>query len=585
MEDCDLSQLDDLTEESILQAVKRRYEQDKIYTNVGDILIAVNPYKDLPLYDKKNHEEYGWRDFKANLPPHVFQVAARAYSRMRQNQTNQIILVCGESGSGKTESTKYMVQHFMHMCPEESGDLHDRIIKVNPLLESFGNAKTIMNDNSSRFAKFLELSFRGDGQVIGAMIKDYMLEKCRVVGRSQDCGEGNFHIFYGMLAGMSQEEKQALYLRKPESYNILLGSIDNLRLTQHYAKQYKENMETLRQIGMTEADRKVMTCMLAAILHLSQVEFQETDKNSGELKIVDTELVEHAAELLDVDCEALGHALISSTTIMAGEEIKVFKSLDQARDGRDALAKHMYERLFGWIVKKINNNLHPRKKEARKETTEIGVLDIAGFEKLKTNSFEQMCINVVNERLQNFMNKVVIIQEKQIYDSEGIPQDKVEFKDNLDVIQLFELSTIGIWPCLDEESKFAQGTDLKFVERLKKTFNKSHALHNLLTFPRGERAEFGVKHFAGVVWYNCNNILEKNRDSLNKDLEKVMKQSTDDCIADLFTIKKGDTGTISNTMANIRMSRKVPGLGASIRPKTDRGRMLAADLGSTLKDK
>ncbi|XP_061186519.1 uncharacterized protein LOC133194603 [Saccostrea echinata] len=218
MEDCDLSQLDDLTEESILQAVKNRYEKDQIYTNVGDILIAVNPYKELPLYDKKNHEEYGWWDFKAGLPPHVFQVAARAYSRMRQNQSNQIILVCGESGSGKTESTKYMVQHFMHMCPEESGDLHDRIIKVNPLLESFGNAKTIMNDNSSRFAKFLELSFRGDGQVIGAMIKDYMLEKCRVVGRNQDCGEGNFHIFYGMLAGMPQEEKQALFLQKPETY-------------------------------------------------------------------------------------------------------------------------------------------------------------------------------------------------------------------------------------------------------------------------------------------------------------------------------------------------------------------------------
>ncbi|XP_048727151.2 uncharacterized protein LOC125645600 isoform X7 [Ostrea edulis] len=590
MENFDLSQLDDLTEESILQAVKSRYNRDTIYTNVGDILIAVNPYKKLPLYDRKNHEDYGWKDFKTNMAPHVFQVAARAYSRMRQNQSNQIILVCGESGSGKTESTKYMVEHFMHMCPEDSGDLHDRIIKVNPLLESFGNAKTIMNDNSSRFAKFLELSFRGDGQVIGAMIRDYMLEKCRVVGRNQDCREGNFHVFYGMFAGMSQEEKQNLYLQKAETYGILLGSIENLKLTQQYAKQYRENMETLQQIGMTDADKKVMHCMLAAILHLSQIEFQETNKTSGELKIVDTELVEQAASLLEVDYESLGHALISSTTLMAGhgiqgDEIKVFKSMDQARNGRDALAKHMYERLFGWIVKKINNNLHPRRKSSQANSAEIGILDIAGFEKLQTNSFEQMCINVVNERLQNFMNKIVVIQEKAIYESEEVPYDNVVFKDNMDVIQLFEVSQIGIWPCLDEESKFAQGTDLKFVERLKKNFKKEHALHSLLTFPRGDRAEFGVKHFAGVVWYNCVNILEKNRDSLNSDLEKVMKNSNDDCIADLFSVKKGVTGTISDTMHNIRMSRKVPSLGGSRRPKTEKGRQLGMELGSTLKEK
>ncbi|XP_065940998.1 chitin synthase chs-2 isoform X2 [Magallana gigas] len=581
----DLSQLDKLTEESILEAVKNRYQEDKIYTNVGDILIAVNPFKELQIYDKKNHEKYGWKDFRTDLPPHVFHVAARAYGRMRQKQSNQIILVCGESGAGKTESAKYMVQHFMQMCPEDSGDLHDRIIRVNPLLESFGNAKTVMNDNSSRFAKFLELSFRNDGQVTGASIRDYMLEKCRVVGRNEDCGEGNFHIFYGMFAGLSQQEKQDLFLLKPESYGILKGSIERLKMTKHYENQYKENMETLKKIGMTEADKKVMHCMLAAILHLSQIEFRETEYTSGQLDIADTELVDQAATLLEVSSEALGVALISSTTIMAGEEIIVYKSLDQAKDGRDALAKHMYERLFGWIVKKINTNLHPHKSRSQTKVAEIGILDIAGFENLQTNSFEQMCINMVNERLQYFMNNVVLIQEKKIYESEEIPFENVDFKDNMNIIQMFEISKIGIWPSLDEESKFQQGTDSKFVERLKKNFPKGHAYSPLLTFARGDRIGFGVKHFAGAVWYNCEKFLEKNRDTLNKDIEDVMKSSKDDCIADLFSVRKGDTGTISNTQYNIRASRKVPGLGVSIRAKTDQGGLQGVDLGRTLKEK
>uniref|UniRef100_A0A8W8N3N0 Myosin motor domain-containing protein n=1 Tax=Magallana gigas TaxID=29159 RepID=A0A8W8N3N0_MAGGI len=582
----DLSQLDKLTEESILEAVKNRYQEDKIYSSVGeDILLAVNPYKELPIYDKENHEKFLSENFKPNLPPHVFRMAAQAYLRMRQKQSNQIILVCGESGAGKTESAKYMVQHFMEMCPDDSGDLHERIIRVNPLLESFGNAKTVMNDNSSRFAKFLELSFGHDGQVIGASIRDYMLEKCRVVGRNEDCGEGNFHIFYGMFAGLSQQEKQDLFLLKLEKYSILKGSIKSLKMTNHYVNQYRDNMETLKKIGMTEADKKVMHCMLAAILHLSQIEFDETDKASGQLDIVDTELVEQAASLLEVSSEAIGHALISSTTIMAGDKIKVYKSLDQATDGRDALAKHMYERLFGWIVKKINKNLHPNHSSKRTKVAEIGILDIAGFENLQTNSFEQMCINMVNERLQYFMNNVVLIQEKKIYESEEIPFENVEFKDNMNIIQMFEISKIGIWPSLDEESKFRQGTDSKFVERLKKNFPKGHAYNPLLTFARGDRIGFGVKHFAGAVWYNCENFLEKNRDTLNKDIEDVMKSSKDDCIADLFSVRKGDTGTISSTLYDIRASRKVPGLGGSIRAKTDQGGLQGMDLGRTLKEK
>ncbi|KAK3106529.1 hypothetical protein FSP39_022019, partial [Pinctada imbricata] len=475
--------------------------------NCGNILLALNPCKPIPIYDDKQHEFYDWRTFQTDPPAHVFNMGARVYRAMRESESNQVVLVCGESGAGKTETAKHLVKHFMCMCPDETGDLHQRIVEINPLLEAFGNAKTIMNDNSSRFAKYLELSFRSDGQVLGAIVRDYMLEKSRVVLQGKN--EGNFHIFYSLFAGAPKSKLSELGLQKPETYRVLQSCGELLRDTAHYKEMYDHQMAVLHKIGLTQDEIDIVHCLLGAVLNITQIEFQEMDRSSGELNIRDMEL------------------------LRVGETITSFKSLAQAEDGRDALAKTIYERTFGFIVRKINENLNPSKSRMLK-AADIGILDIAGFEKLQMNSFEQMSINPRN----------------------------------------------GIFASLDEISKLQQGNDMMFVQKVMNNV-RDKPLKHYLTFPKGERAEFCVKHFAGQVWYNCNGILEKNRDSLNQDLMSCLKASKDPFIEDLFTVKKGPTGTISATNFNIRKSKRA---GGDIQRKRD-NLLQQANLGKTLTDK
>ncbi|XP_062581108.1 unconventional myosin-X-like [Saccostrea cucullata] len=413
--DCpdDLSQLADLSEDNITKVVKIRYKEDKIYTNVGEILLAVNPCKELTIYTENTKKQYDWGNFDAKLPPHVFDIATRAYRRMRQADGNQIILVCGESGAGKTESAKYMVEHLMHMVGHGTKDLNERIVKINTLLETFGNARTKMNHNSSRFAKFLQLSFGEDGRVIGAIVRDYMLEKCRVVARTPNCQEGNFHIFYALFAGLSEKEKRDLYLQKQETYEILQGSAENLRSEkkEEYRSRYESVRRILTQTGMKEDEQRIMKKMLAAILHLSEIKF---DGVEGRVEIKYEETLEQAADLLGVQTTDLKKGLLQKSEKAGSKNTQT-----AAEVNRDALVKHTYDRLFGWVVKKINDNLHPNRKR-NNGMKDIGILDIPGFEKLQDNKFEQLCINFVNEQLQVSMNRILIEEEQRIYHSEGI---------------------------------------------------------------------------------------------------------------------------------------------------------------------
>ncbi|XP_063420547.1 unconventional myosin-Ia-like [Mytilus trossulus] len=247
----DLSCLEKFDADSVLEVLRSRYANDEIYTNCGEILLAVNPYKTLTIFDNENHEKYDWKTFEANMPPHIYNVAARAYQRIREAKTDQVILVSGESGAGKTESTKLMVKHLVYMSPNGDDDLHNKIVQVNPLLEAFGNAQTIINDNSSRFAKFLELSFDENGQVIGAAIRDYMLEKARVVTCNKR--ERNFHIFYSLFAGASKQQLSDLNLSESTNYRIM--KCECLKLLEEktrYREIYTQQMDALKKIGFDE---------------------------------------------------------------------------------------------------------------------------------------------------------------------------------------------------------------------------------------------------------------------------------------------------------------------------------------------
>ncbi|CAC5381736.1 CHS1 [Mytilus coruscus] len=567
----DLSCLEKFDDDSVLEVLRSRYANDDIYTNCGEILLAVNPYKTLTIFDVENHEKYDWKRFEANMPPHIFNVAARTYQRIQEAKTNQVILVSGESGAGKTESTKLMVKHLVYMSPNGSDDLHNKIVQVNPLLEAFGNAHTIINDNSSRFAKLLELSFDERGQVIGAAIRDYMLEKARVVTCNKD--ERNFHIFYSLFAGASKQQLTDLNLSESKDYRIIkCGCLQLSEEKTKYRAIYTQQMDALKRIGFDEDDMNILQCMLGAIIHLTEVRFKEADKVNEPLEIVNPDQVELAAQLLNVDPLELCLSLIKTKTDYEGEQLYYLKNLEQARDSCDALAKAIYERMFGWVIRRINEDLNPTK-QRKKVAASIGILDIAGFENLQVNSFGQLCINFVNERLQNFMNDHVFRNERRLYRDEGIPWEDIDFKNNEDIIDTFLKKQIGLLNLLDEETQFKQGSDAGFVQKV----TTNHAKSEIIAKTRNDDPVFAVCHFAGKVWYNCHGFLDKNRDTLNDDLFDCMKASTNDFISDLFTIKKGPTGTISETQFHLRQSKKV-----QREHRSNYARQLSTELGKSL---
>ncbi|KAL5009496.1 hypothetical protein ScPMuIL_011801 [Solemya velum] len=574
----DLSQLDRLDEQAILQQLKARYEADQIYTKCGDILIAINPCKELPIFSEKEHEEHDWKNYSPDGVPHVFHIAGRAYQQMREMHANQVILVSGESGSGKTESTKLMVKHFVHMCHGGSKEFHDKIVKINPLLEAFGNAKTVMNHNSSRFAKYLELSFREDGHMTGAVVRDYMIEKSRVVLQNES--EGNFHIFYSLFAGAPPERMRELNLKSAANYKIMqsCSSLLSKEQTRMYKKMYEEQMDVLESLDMEIEELDNIHFILAAIIHLTEVTFIDSQGTEGGVDIVNSQPdgpLGIAADLLDLQLESLGHALISMTTDFAGTVVRRFKSMEQAEDGRDAMAKALYERLFGWLVRQINQDIHPQKKRGESAAS-IGILDIAGFEKMKTNSFEQLCINMVNERLQNFMNDCLFKIELAIYKDEGIAMDNITFENNDPTIELF---------MKPKSSTLRPGS-----ECTKRIFRQTRSAFARVELPSDipcSVAKYGVFRRRHWIWYDADQFLEKNRDMLSKELVNCLKGSTNELISDLFTIKKGPTGTISATQYNWRASRKGP-VPVLPHPKgrlTSKLAQLACDLRGTLVNK
>lgn len=522
----DMAELGHLSEASVLYNMTKRYEVDLFHTYSGLFLVIVNPYKRIPIYTDEMISIYTGRR-RDQVAPHVFALADTAYRAMLQDRQDQSMLITGESGAGKTENTKKVIQYLATIAGRaaDGGTLEQQLLEFNPVLEAFGNAKTIKNNNSSRFGKFIELQFNAGGQIAGASTLIYLLEKSRVVFQAKT--ERNFHIFYQLIAGATPEEKQKLHLTRCEDFNFLNQSgCTTVKYTDD-AKEFEHSVRAFDILNVSEEERWGIWEVVSAILHLGNLPFAEDGKETASLKN-DTSLGV-AAELLGCDAGQLKEGLLRPKMDVGGRGEVVLKSMNLAKviASRDALVKALYGRLFIWIVNKINQVLsHPEKKQMF-----IGVLDISGFEIFPINSLEQLCINYTNEKLQQFFNHHMFTLEQKEYESEGIEWNFIDFgMDSQDTIDLIEKKDNGILPILDDQTNFPDATDTTFARRLHRT----NGAHRSFRKPRFEADTFTIIHYAAPVEYEVKDWLEKNRDPLEEDLEKALKSSKHQLVQELF---------------------------------------------------
>ncbi|XP_023640678.1 myosin-10 isoform X4 [Capsella rubella] len=524
----DMTKLAYLHEPGLLLNLKSRYNANEIYTYTGNILIAVNPFKRLPhLYGNEIMEQYKGTDF-GELSPHPFAVADSAYRKMINEGVSQAILVSGESGAGKTESTKMLMQYLAYMggkAESEGQSVEQQVLESNPVLEAFGNAKTVRNNNSSRFGKFVEIQFNHMGRISGAAIRTYLLERSRVCQVSDP--ERNYHCFYMLCAAPEQETKR-YKLGEPNTFHYLnqsncyaLDALDD-------SKEYLATRKAMDVVGISPEEQDAIFRIVAAILHLGNIEFAKgEDSDAAEPKDDKSRFhLNVAAELFMCDEKALENSLCQRVMVTRGESIT--KPLDpgSAALSRDALAKIVYSKLFDWLVTKINNSIgqDPSSKYI------IGVLDIYGFESFKTNSFEQFCINLTNEKLQQHFNQHVFKMEQEEYTKEEIDWSYIEFIDNQDVLDLIEKKPGGIIALLDEACMFPRSTHDTLAQKLYQTFNN----HKRFTKPKLARTDFTICHYAGDVTYQTELFLDKNKDYVVGEHQSLMNSSDCSFVSSLF---------------------------------------------------
>eukprot|EP00054_Salpingoeca_dolichothecata_P027671 m.204047 g.204047 ORF g.204047 m.204047 type:complete len:1201 (+) comp26016_c2_seq1:100-3702(+) len=519
-EDQDLATLAFLTEESLNDALRKRYSRQNVYTYMGDILIAINPYEKLPIYDDATAMKYK-QALKAQNAPHIFAVADAAFTSAVQSSQNQVVVISGESGAGKTESTKFVISHLLRLCRGVEGSLQYKILQINPLLEAFGNAQTVMNHNSSRFGKFIELLFNEDGLVGGALLSDYLLERSRVV--FQDSMERNFHIFYYLLQGIPPHLASSYRLGTHKNFRYLCAT-DN-PLSQAEAQDRWQGVEKcLSVLGITDSVREYIIGLLCGILHVGNINFKENEQTEAAL-VEDESQLAFAASILLVDDQSLTAALLTSKSYVRGETIIKRFNGRQSTDCRDALAKALYGRFFSWLVQQINGLLMP---DAHADARlSIGLLDIFGFENFQKNSFEQFCINLANEQLQFFFNEHIFRMELDEYSKEGISSSSITFVDNKPLLDLFLSKPIGLLSLLDEESKLQSSTDSTLQKKLDTHLSSRQHFSS-------HASGFTVRHFAGMVQYNVKGMISKNRDRLPDLVEEVMQESKSELVALLF---------------------------------------------------
>ncbi|XP_062830567.1 unconventional myosin-VIIa isoform X5 [Anolis carolinensis] len=525
----DMIRLGDLNEAGILRNLLIRYREHLIYTYTGSILVAVNPYQLLPIYSPEQIRLYTNKKI-GEMPPHIFAIADNCYFNMQRNNRDQCCIISGESGAGKTESTKLILQFLAAISGQHSW-IEQQVLEANPILEAFGNAKTIRNDNSSRFGKYIDIHFNKRGAIEGAKIEQYLLEKSRVCRQAQD--ERNYHVFYCMLKGMTLEQKKMLGLRKAADYNYL--SMGNCITCdgRDDSKEYSNIRAAMKVLMFTDTENWEISKLLAAILHMGNLRYEARSyDNLDACEVVHSASLITAASLLEVDPQDLMNCLTSRTIITRGETVSTPLSMEQALDVRDAFVKGIYGRLFVWIVEKINAAIYrPPSQEHKNVRRSIGLLDIFGFENFTVNSFEQLCINFANENLQQFFVRHVFKLEQEEYNLENINWQHIEFTDNQDALDMIAIKPMNIISLIDEESKFPKGTDATMLHKL----NSQHKLNTNYIPPRNNyETQFGINHFAGIVYYETKGFLEKNRDTLHGDIIQLVHSSRNKFIKQIF---------------------------------------------------
>uniref|UniRef100_A0ACB8G0M2 Myosin-IIIb n=1 Tax=Sphaerodactylus townsendi TaxID=933632 RepID=A0ACB8G0M2_9SAUR len=555
--DDDLVNLEVLDEETIIHQLKKRYADLQIYTYVGDILIALNPFQNLSIYSPQFSKLYHGVKRSTN-PPHIFASADAAYQGMVTSSKDQCIIISGESGAGKTESAHLIVQHLTFLGKANNRALREKILQVNPLVEAFGNACTAINDNSSRFGKYLEMMFTPTGAVMGAKISEYLLEKSRVI--KQAVGEKNFHIFYYIYAGLYHQKKLFEYKlpeEKPPRYidNDTGRVMCDIISKESYGTQFEAIQHCFRIIGFSDEEVHSVYRILAGILNIGNIEFaaissqHQTDKS----EVPNAEALDSAASLLSIGSEELQEALTSHCVVTRGETIIRTNTVDKAADVRDAMSKALYGRLFSWIVNRINTLLQPDKNICNAHRgMNVGILDIFGFENFTRNSFEQLCINIANEQIQFYFNQHIfaleqisdlLVQVGSEYQNEGIDAPIIEYEDNRPLLDMFLQKPMGLLSLLDEESRFPQATDLTLVDKFEDNLRCKYFWR-----PKGVELCFGIQHYAGKVQYDAYGFLEKNRDTLPPDIVVVLRTSENRLLQQLFSSPLTKTGLmIMNT--------------------------------------
>ncbi|XP_056296923.1 myosin VIIAa isoform X2 [Pseudoliparis swirei] len=525
----DMIRLGDLNEAGILRNLLIRYREKLIYTYTGSILVAVNPYQLLPIYTADQIRLYTNKKI-GELPPHIFAIADNCYFNMQRNNRDQCCIISGESGAGKTESTKLILQFLAAISGQHSW-IEQQVLEANPILEAFGNAKTIRNDNSSRFGKYIDIHFNKRGAIEGAKIEQYLLEKSRVCRQAHD--ERNYHVFYCMLKGMTAEEKKKLGLSKATDFTYLTMGKCTVCDGRDDMKEYSNIRSAMKVLMFTEKENWEISKLLASILHMGNIRYEaRTYDNLDACEVVRSPHLTTAARLLEVDSKALMNCLTSRTLITRGETVSTPLSMEQALDVRDAFVKGIYGRLFVWIVEKINAAIYkPTSSQPKALRRSIGLLDIFGFENFTVNSFEQLCINFANENLQQFFVRHVFKLEQEEYNLEHINWQHIEFTDNQDALDMIAIKPMNIISLIDEESRFPKGTDTTMLNKL----NFQHKLNTYYIPPKNNHeTQFGIQHFAGVVYYETRGFLEKNRDTLYGDIIQLVHSSKNKFIKQIF---------------------------------------------------
>ncbi|XP_075329092.1 myosin VIIAa [Odontesthes bonariensis] len=525
----DMIRLGDLNEAGILRNLLIRYREKIIYTYTGSILVAVNPYQLLPIYSADQIRLYTNKKI-GEMSPHIFAIADNCYFNMQRNNRDQCCIISGESGAGKTESTKLILQFLAAISGQHSW-IEQQVLEANPILEAFGNAKTIRNDNSSRFGKYIDIHFNKRGAIEGAKIEQYLLEKSRVCRQAYD--ERNYHIFYCMLKGMSADEKKKLGLNKATDYTYLTIGKCTVCDGRDDLKEYSNIRSAMKVLMFTDKENWEISKLLAAILHMGNLRYEaRTYDNLDTCEVVRCPQLTTAATLLEVDSKDLMNCLTSRTLITRGETVSTPLNMEQALDVRDAFVKGIYGRLFVWIVEKINAAIYkPPSFQPKTLRRSIGLLDIFGFENFTVNSFEQLCINFANENLQQFFVRHVFKLEQEEYNLENINWQHIEFTDNQDALDMIAIKPMNIISLIDEESKFPKGTDTTMLNKL----NFQHKLNTYYIPPKNNyETQFGIQHFAGIVFYETRGFLEKNRDTLYGDIIQLVHSSKNKFIKQIF---------------------------------------------------